>query len=177
MGPRAFRVLCTYWESIQMVARTGRYYGEALQGFQGVTQGEPLPPTIFNVVAYAVVRHWILLVAGGAGGEDRWGREVLHRATFFYVNEVMVASTDLVWLKGGFDTLTELFGRLGIGENVGKTVGMLCRPCRAVGTHPEADCKRQMMGEGLTYWSLLRLWVKCPDCGVELAMGSLDFHQ
>ena len=34
-----------------------------------MTQGDPLPPTIFNVVVDAVVRHWGSLV-GGRAGED-----------------------------------------------------------------------------------------------------------
>ena len=42
-----------------MVARAGGYYGEAFKGARGVTQGDPLSPTIFNVVVDAVVRHWI----------------------------------------------------------------------------------------------------------------------
>ena len=33
-----------------MVARAGGYYGEAFKGARGVTQGDPLSPTIFNVV-------------------------------------------------------------------------------------------------------------------------------
>ena len=30
-----------------------------VSGERGVTQGDPLPPTIFNVVVDAVVRHWL----------------------------------------------------------------------------------------------------------------------
>ena len=42
-----------------MVARAGGYYGEDFKGARGVTQGDPLSPTIFNVVVDALVRHWI----------------------------------------------------------------------------------------------------------------------
>ena len=45
-----------------MVTRAGGYYGEAFKGARGVTQGDPLSPTIFNVVVDAVVRHWVTLV-------------------------------------------------------------------------------------------------------------------
>ena len=38
-----------------MVVRNGGYYGTAFQGFRGVTQGDPFPPTIFIVVVDAVV--------------------------------------------------------------------------------------------------------------------------
>ena len=42
-----------------MAARAGGYYGAAFKGARGVTQGDPLPPTIFNVVVDTVVRHWL----------------------------------------------------------------------------------------------------------------------
>ena len=46
-----------------MVAQAGGYYGETFCGERGVTQGDPLLPTIFNVVVDAVVRHWYSLMA------------------------------------------------------------------------------------------------------------------
>ena len=42
-----------------MAARAGGYYGAAFKGTRGVTQGDPLSPTIFNVVVDAVFRHWL----------------------------------------------------------------------------------------------------------------------
>ena len=48
-----------YWRRLTMVARAGGYYGTAFGGERGVTQGDPLSPTIFNVVVDAVVRHWV----------------------------------------------------------------------------------------------------------------------
>ena len=50
VGPRSYQILCEYWDRLRMVACAGGYYGAELQGFGGVTQGEPMPPTIFNVV-------------------------------------------------------------------------------------------------------------------------------
>ena len=41
-----------------MVTRAGGYYGDAFKGAWGVTQGDPLSPTILNVVVDAVVHHW-----------------------------------------------------------------------------------------------------------------------
>ena len=51
-----------------MVARVGRYYGTPFKGPQGVTQGGPLSPTIFNMVVDAVINNWVTLVVG-------WGSE------------------------------------------------------------------------------------------------------
>ena len=41
-----------------MVERVGGYYKETFRRERGVTQGDPLSPTTFNVVVDAVVRHW-----------------------------------------------------------------------------------------------------------------------
>ena len=68
---------------ITRVDTTGLRYKD----FGGVTQGKLLSSTIFNVVVESVVHHWILLVAGGAGGQDGWGREVFHHAAFFYTDD------------------------------------------------------------------------------------------
>ena len=57
VGPSARRLLTTYWRRLTMMARAGGYYEEAFKGERGVTQGDPLSPTIFNVVVDAVVQH------------------------------------------------------------------------------------------------------------------------
>ena len=61
-----------------MVARAGGYYGTDFQGERGVTQGDPLSPTIFNVVVDAVVRHWVngfMEEAEARGETGETGRE------------------------------------------------------------------------------------------------------
>ena len=40
-----------------MVAKAGGYFGRLFKWYQGVTQGDSLSPTIFNVVVDAVIRH------------------------------------------------------------------------------------------------------------------------
>ena len=55
VAPRPRRLLTTYWRHLTMVARAGGYYGKAFKGERGVTHGDPLSPTIFNLVVDAVV--------------------------------------------------------------------------------------------------------------------------
>ena len=50
-----------------MVARAGGYYRLEFQSFRGVTQGYPLPPTIFSVVVNAVVQYWFKVMVEGVG--------------------------------------------------------------------------------------------------------------
>ena len=57
VGPRSLHLLCRYWEQLEMVVLAGGYYGETFCGKRGMTQGDPLSPTVFNVVVDAVVRH------------------------------------------------------------------------------------------------------------------------
>ena len=59
IGPRARNLLQNYWHCLNIVAWAGGYYGTAFREERGVTQGDSLSPTIFNVVLYTVVRHWV----------------------------------------------------------------------------------------------------------------------
>ena len=44
-----------------MVVRAEGYSRKGFKGERGLTQGDPLSPTIFNVVVDAVVRHWVTI--------------------------------------------------------------------------------------------------------------------
>ena len=46
VGPQARHILHTYCYRLTVVACVGRYYREEFQGFQGVTQGDLLYPSI-----------------------------------------------------------------------------------------------------------------------------------
>ena len=67
-----------------MVDRRVGYYGAGLRGLQGLNQGYPLIPNMFNVVMDAVVRNWVSMVLIDAEEPDGMVREVLYCATFFY---------------------------------------------------------------------------------------------
>ena len=55
---RKLLLLLQYWARLRMLERAGGYYGAPFHGKRGVTQGNPLYPTILNVVVDAVVCHW-----------------------------------------------------------------------------------------------------------------------
>ena len=134
-----------------MVSRTGGYYGTAFQGARGVTQKDPLYPTIFNVVVDVVVCNWVKEVIAGTEEWGDRGQEGRHQAALFYADDGMVASSDPHWIQGAFNTLVGLFDRVGLRTNIEKTVGMVCRPCQAAGNQLEAAYGRRITGEGSTY--------------------------
>ena len=80
VGPRSRRLLQSYWRRLTMVARAGGYYGKALKWERGVTQGNPLSPTIFNVVVDAVVRHWVTSIIADVEAQGELGKEGRHQA-------------------------------------------------------------------------------------------------
>ena len=49
-------------EVVEDGSKGGGYYGTAFQGACGVTQGDQISPTIFNVEVDAVVRHWVTVM-------------------------------------------------------------------------------------------------------------------
>ena len=116
-----------------------------------MTQGDPLSPTIFNVVVDAVVRHWVTLAMAEAEKQGERGDEGRHQSVLFYTDEGMVALYDPRWIQWSFDTLAIMFEGVGLQTNVGKTVSMVCRPCQAAGTQPEAEYGRRITGGVPTY--------------------------
>ena len=129
-----------------MVERVGGYYVEAFKGARGVTQGDPLLPTIFNVVVDAVVCHWVTMSLAEA---EKRGNEGRHQASLFYADDGMVALSNPRWLHWAFDTLVSLFEQVGLQTNFENTVSMFCRPCQAAGTQSAEAYGRQMSGESL----------------------------
>ena len=83
VGTLARRIQRTYWYQLQMVSRAGvrGLFGKAFQGLIGVTQGEPLPPTIFNMVVDKVVWNWLEDMVDRAVGQGACGQESRHQTT------------------------------------------------------------------------------------------------
>ena len=98
LGPQARRLLWAYWGKMTMVARAGGYYREAFKGARGMTQGDPLSPTIFNVVVDAVVRHWVTMALEEVEKKGGRGIEGRHQAALFYADDGMVALSNPRWL-------------------------------------------------------------------------------
>ena len=98
VGERVRRMLPEYWDKTTMVARAGGYYGKGFKGGRGVMQGDPLSPTIFNVVVDAVVRHWVTIAVTEAEKRRERGREGRHQAALFYADDGMLASSKPQWL-------------------------------------------------------------------------------
>ena len=98
VGPRTLRLLQTYWGRLQMVAKARGYYVPTFKGYRRVNQGDPLPPTIFNVVMDGVIRHLAKAVDLIEAGEEGIGETVQDLAEYFY-NDGLIVSPRTEWLQ------------------------------------------------------------------------------
>ena len=74
----------------------------------------------------------------------------------------MVASLDPAWLQGAFSDLVAIFNRVGLRNNVGKSVSMACYPCQAgAGNRTEVGYSRRLTGLGKTYTERHRERLAC----------------
>ena len=88
----------------------------------------------------------------------------------------MVASTYSGWLQLAFDILTGLFDRMGLRTNVRKTMGMVCSILRTARVREDESYTRIITGDGSSFKKRERERVLCPECGKELAKGSLVIY-
>ena len=117
-----------------------------------MTQGDPLPPAILNVVVDAVVRHWVNGVMEEAEARGKTGREGQHQAALLSADDDMVVLSDPAWLQGAFTALVGLFDRVGLRKIVRKTGSMVCHPCQVgEGNRTEEAYGRMITGEGRSY--------------------------
>ena len=97
-------------------------------------------------------------------------------SAYFYANDGLVASTQPERLQREFDLLTGLFDQVGLSMNKRKAVSIACQPCHTPGMVSLETYERRTMGMGPTFRE--RQWrrVNFPECGLEVASGSLLTH-
>ena len=72
-----------------------------IQSIQEVTQGNPLPPIIFNMVLYAVICYWLKSVVGDEEVTEGFWRVLKILAVIFYVDYRLQYSPKVTQDTGG----------------------------------------------------------------------------
>ena len=134
------------------------------------------PPTIFNVLVDAVIRHSVIVVVEIEAGAEVLVALVQDLEAYFYTDNGLVALTQSERLKRSFDILTYLFDWFGLWTNVRKKARMEFRTCHTPGYMLEVAYKRQTIEVGTTSWERQRWQVQSPEFRLELAIGSLLAH-
>ena len=160
-----------------MVAKAVGYFGHPLKVNKCVTQGNPLSPTIFNMVMDAVILHWVTVVMPTEEDTVGLGLEIINLGAYFCYDNGLMALTQPESLWRAFDVLAVLFDRFGLRKNMAKTVVMLCQPCHAPGGVSEEAYKRRTTGKRPIFQERQRRMVECPECRVKVAAFLLLTHR
>ena len=148
VGLRALRLLRTYWGRITMLSRAEGYYGPPFKVYHGVTQGDPLSPTLSNLVMDAAIRHWVMVVAETEVVTEELGLLIQELVAYFYSDDGLVTSTQPERLKQAFGILTGLFGQVRFRTNTWKTASMAFQPCHMPGRISVEAYERLTTGTG-----------------------------
>ena len=97
---------------------------------------------------------------------EEFGQAVQHLVEYFYYDYGLRMPTGVVRFKRGFDVLKELFDWFGLQIKSGKTVGMVCHPCCAIGGYSVEAYGRWMIGEGMMHQARQHKRFQCPKCTV-----------
>jgi len=117
VGARSIWLLRQFWDQQQIVARQGGFYRDPFRATcGGVTQGNIIFPTIFNVVVDAIVQYWLSLVIDDSSEVDGLGMMVQEWLVLFYVDDGLIASRNAEWLQMVIERLWSYSSALGYGR-------------------------------------------------------------
>ena len=158
------------------MARAVGYFVLPFKRYHGITQGDPLPPKLFNMVVDSIIHHWGAVVAEIEEGPEGLGMLIWDLAAYSYSYNGLVASNQTERLQRAFAILTGLFDRAGLRTNTRKTVNMACQPCHLPVRMLLEVYERWTTGTGPTFWERHRRRVHCPEFRVEITTGLRLMH-
>ena len=177
-GPRMLRLLRRFWELQQVVARQNGFYGDPFSPSRGMTQGDVISPTLFNVICDSIIRYWLFTVTSDPENAiDGLGTRITMHNALFYADDGEISSRDPEWLQSAIDVLASLFERVGLKTNTTKTEVMVCGPGYISQPRSDAGYRRRTTEEGDSYQERQRRCVECPDCGLTMQAGTLAAHR
>lgn len=171
VGPRIRRVLVAFWDNHFVVPRQNGYYGRSFRAFCGVIQGDPVSPTLFNILVDAVVRAW----KAQRPPPDPDIPDSLRTDVSFYADDGKIGSVLSEETQDSLDTLTDLFQRGGLSMNARKTKGMIGTSGPSSGPLADRHYTARMTGAGRGV-PQRSVKVNCPTCNVEVTQQSLRRH-
>jgi hypothetical protein len=117
VGDRVLQLLRQFWKQEKIVARQAGMYGKPFRAGRGVTQGDPLSPTIFNIVIDAIVRVWSKRVQSSHADCSMFA--------LFYADDGEVAGYEAEEVQHGIDRLLRLCEQFRLTVNASKTKAMV----------------------------------------------------
>ena len=111
-----------------------------------VTQGDPVSPTLFNIIVNAVVRATLQEICGTQEYQHGFGCSAGEHNICFYSDDGRIAGWDPIWVQAVLTTMVRMFDRVGLQKNLNKTNAMICTPGFIWGQQVSEAYKRQAIG-------------------------------
>ena len=87
------RLLRRFWESQKVVARQNGFYGAPFRPSRGMTQGDVISPTLFNVICDSIIRYWLFTVTDDPeNAVDGIGTRITMHNALFYADDGEISS-------------------------------------------------------------------------------------
>ena len=113
----------------------------------------------------------------GSVATGGFGDTVASKLSLFCADDGLIGSREDQWLQQAMDVLVGVFRRVGWAANVGKTKTMTCFPGSMRTGLSNQAYERRVTGQGDSYRQRLHRRLPCPECGKNLAVGSLTHHR
>ena len=114
----------------------------------GVTQGDPVSPTILNILVNSVVRVVMLEVCRPQEAHHGLCWWVGEHNSILYVYDGRIAERNLVWVHMTLTAVVRMFESVGLITNLGKTKTMVSTPGFVWVKHGTAAYKRRVTRGG-----------------------------
>ena len=168
IGPRIMALLEDAWKDSGVVPKKAGRFGGVIRTDRGVKQGDIPSPTFFNLVIDAILH---------AEEESRAQDEapaVLD--TSFYADDGRIGSYDAKAVQRSLDVFTDLFSRMGLKMNAGKTEAMSSTMATRPTSIRTGAYHRKLAQSGAEYKTRSTEMGSCPVCAKPLQKRSLARH-
>jgi Reverse transcriptase (RNA-dependent DNA polymerase) len=119
IGPNIIHFIQKIWDMDTVVPKQAGFYGKQFRAGQGVRQGDIKSPTIFNIIADAIIRECMEVFCRGDGQCSRLVN------ILFYAVDGMIAGEDAFEVQHLLDLFTEKFASVGLKMKAEKTEAVI----------------------------------------------------
>ena len=102
-----------------------------------MTQGDPVSPTLFNIIVDSVFRATIQDIYGPQGAQYGFGWLAREHNICFYADNVLISVQDPIWVQTELTKMVRMFEIVGLQTNLNKTKSVICGEikCRLYSMH------------------------------------------
>ena len=128
LGPKLQRLIHRLWDKQEVVSKSGKFFGSLFRTERGVTQGDPVSPTIFNIVVDVVVREVLLKSCGPQKSHHGFVWLRGKHNICFHADDGQIAGHNLIWVQTTLTEMVRMFKRVVLQTFLRKNKAMVCLP-------------------------------------------------